>query len=113
MEQHRNGSMFDRCGDCPYYEFADEPFSCRDELISDALAMLKEQDMPILTIADAVNSLLDKHYTRLKVQNDDEYICKKCMKGLKTTWKWCPWCGQKTELLTVWIKDPVRFVEGD
>ncbi len=49
----------------------------------------------------------------LKEQKDDEYICSKCSRGLKRNWKWCPFCGQKTESLFVWIKDPVRFVEGD
>ena len=36
--------MFDRCGECPYYEVADEPFQCRDALLMDALAVLKEQE---------------------------------------------------------------------
>lgn len=35
--------MFDRCGECPYYEFGKGGFSCRDELLYDALALLKEQ----------------------------------------------------------------------
>ena len=44
--------MFDRCGECPYYEMEHELFVCRDMLLSDlneyiktgnAVAMLKEQ----------------------------------------------------------------------
>lgn len=49
----------------------------------------------------------------LKERYDDEYICKQCKRGLDTRWKWCPWCGKKTANITIWIKDPVRFVEGD
>ena len=41
LNQHCEGSMFDRCGECPYYEFADKPFQCRDELLRDTLALLK------------------------------------------------------------------------
>lgn len=44
LYQHCEGSIFDRCGECPYYEVADEPFQCRDALLMDALALLKEQD---------------------------------------------------------------------
>ena len=44
LYQHCEGSMFDRCGECPYYEVADAPFQCRDELLRDALALLKEQE---------------------------------------------------------------------
>lgn len=45
--QHCEGSMFDRCGKCPYYEVADEPFQCRDTLLLDAIALLKEQEAEI------------------------------------------------------------------
>jgi len=41
--QHCEGSMFDRCGECPYYEVADEPFQCRDALLMDVFTLLKEQ----------------------------------------------------------------------
>lgn len=44
LHQHCEGSMFDRCGECPYYEVADEPFQCKDALLMDALALLKEQE---------------------------------------------------------------------
>lgn len=44
LQQHFEGSMFDRCGECPYYEVADEPFQCRDALLMDILTLLKEQE---------------------------------------------------------------------
>lgn len=47
LYQHCECSMFDRCSECPYYEVADEPFQCRDALLMDALAMLKEQQQLI------------------------------------------------------------------
>lgn len=44
LHQHCEGSMFDRCGECPYYEYSSEPFQCRDLLLLDALELLKEQE---------------------------------------------------------------------
>lgn len=49
LHQHCEGSLFDRCGECPYYEmdfgsWEESKFKCRDELMSDALELLKEQD---------------------------------------------------------------------
>ena len=48
LRQHCEGSMFDRCGECPYYEVDHEPFVCRDMLLSDLneyiKALLKEQE---------------------------------------------------------------------
>ena len=44
LSQHCNGSMFDRCGECPYYEFTNEPFKCRDELLEDVFTLLKEPE---------------------------------------------------------------------
>ncbi len=43
LHQHCEGSMFDRCGECPYYEIDDEPFACRDMLLNDLNALLKRQ----------------------------------------------------------------------
>ena len=43
LYQHCEGSMFDRCGECPYYEIADEHFQCEDALLMDALKLIKEQ----------------------------------------------------------------------
>lgn len=49
IHQHCEGSLFDRCGECPYYEidfsaWEESKFKCRDELLSDALDLLKEQE---------------------------------------------------------------------
>ena len=45
--QHCEGSMFDRCGECPYYEIGHEPFVCRDMLLNDLNELLKEQEETI------------------------------------------------------------------
>ncbi len=33
LRQHVDGSMYDRCGECPYYGFDKDGFSCRDEAV--------------------------------------------------------------------------------
>ena len=44
LGQHCEGSMFDRCGDCPYYNPLNrDGFICRDELLNDANNVLKYQ----------------------------------------------------------------------
>ena len=45
--QHCEGSMFDRCGECPYYEIDNEPFVCRDMLLDDLNELMKEQQETI------------------------------------------------------------------
>jgi hypothetical protein len=52
LYQHCEGSMFDRCGECPYYEVADEPFRCRDALLMDVLALLREQEPRLMTLEE-------------------------------------------------------------
>jgi len=42
LTQHCEGSMFDRCGECPYYE-PGEGFACRDQLLMDAFEVLKDE----------------------------------------------------------------------
>ena len=44
LHQHCEGSMFDRCEECPYYDVADEPFICRDMLLNDLNALQKEKE---------------------------------------------------------------------
>lgn len=44
LHQHVEGPMYDRCGECSYYEFDKDGFMCRDELLHDAIALLKEQE---------------------------------------------------------------------
>lgn len=50
LYQHCEGSMFDRCGECPYYEVANESFQCRDALLTDVYALLKEHEVRELTM---------------------------------------------------------------
>ena len=54
IHQHCEGSLFDRCGECPYYEidysaWGESKFKCRDDLLSDVLSLLKEQEWHTLT----------------------------------------------------------------
>lgn len=51
LYQHCEGSMFDRCGECPYYDVEDY-FQCRDELLHDALELLKDQE-PVVPYVDS------------------------------------------------------------
>ena len=51
LHQHCEGSLFDRCGECPYYAVSNEQFSCRDRLLEDALALLKEQEAKKVNIS--------------------------------------------------------------
>ena len=41
LRQHCEGSMFDRCGECPYYDPGGTGIECRDELLKDANEMLR------------------------------------------------------------------------
>ena len=89
LNQHCEGSMFDRCGECPYYEFADEPFQCRDELLRDVIAMLKEQET------------VDKNTGEWK--NGHCSCCGEDVSSMLNTWtnvqkfRFCPNCGAKME----------------
>lgn len=48
LKQHCEGSIFDRCGECLYYDIEHESgFICRDVLLSDVNKLLKEQE-PVL-----------------------------------------------------------------
>ena len=52
LHQHCECSLFDRCGECPYYEtdydsWEESKFKCRDALLHDAIAMLKEKEAEI------------------------------------------------------------------
>lgn len=39
---HCEGSIFDRCANCPYYDTNSDSFLCRDKLLIDSFAILKE-----------------------------------------------------------------------
>lgn len=94
LHQHCKVSIFDRCGECPYYEMGFEPwvegrFKCRDELRSDVAVLLKEQE---------------KTGTWKQI-DDDTYIwsCSECdepfilMGGtpIENKYYYCPQCGAK------------------
>jgi hypothetical protein len=83
LYQHCEGSMFDRCGECPYYEVADEPFRCRDALLMDVLALLREQE-PVKP---------NKPGTAYKTV----WSCGVCSHPLTTNWVACPSCGKKVK----------------
>ena len=57
LYQHCEGSMFDRCGECPYYEVEDKPFQCRDALLMDAILLLKEQEKRINELEEKLRLL--------------------------------------------------------
>lgn len=81
IHQHCEGSMFDRCGECPYYEFANEPFVCRDMLLNDLSELLKEQEAPS-------KEELISHYGKM-------YKCKRCgLEWYQQTQKYCQECGK-------------------
>ena len=67
LHQHCEGSMFDRCGECPYYEIDNESFVCRDMLLCDLEALLKEQNGLMLALdqSNAVNEYLNAEVERL------------------------------------------------
>ena len=50
------------------------------DMFRNVLAMLKEQEAPILTIDNAVSELMDRHYDRLKEQEEIKKLvrCNEC-----------------------------------
>lgn len=95
LYQHCERSMFDRCGECPYYEVSDEPFWCRDALLIDVLTLLREQE-PVKT-----------EPVRFRVVKAGgggypfwDCVCDGC--GFKTStvhtnWRFCPECGRSVK----------------
>jgi len=64
LQQHCEGSMFDRCGKCPYYTVADEPFQCRDAILLDVFALLKEQQAEINSLNAAFDKILQMRHDK-------------------------------------------------
>ncbi len=87
LNQRCNGSMFNRCGKCPYYKFASEPFECRDKLLEDVLTLLKEQE-PVKPIYRM--EVLETHSGKLY----RAYACSKCNTEFREQYGFCPYCGQ-------------------
>lgn len=81
IHQHCEGSMFDRCGECPYYEIDHEPFACRDMLLNDLNELLKERE--------AVKPVNVRWEMGINGGN-----CPKCMNWVQRTYSYCPFCGQ-------------------
>ena len=80
LHQHCEGSMFDRCGECPYYEMEDEPFVCRDCLLLDVFDLMKEVEP-----------------THSKVNGEGRLFCGNCGTMIKRWAKYCGECGRKVK----------------
>lgn len=87
IHQHCEGSLFDRCGECPYYDlvfgsWGENKFTCRDELLSDALELLKEQEEKQEGLPPAWQDRTQEH------------ICQKCGGIVWQEDNYCSKCGQ-------------------
>lgn len=82
LHQHCECSLFDRCGECPYYEFSDEQFSCRDRLLEDVLLLLKEQE--------AVKPEREHSGSGVTWWN----VCGNCKTAINPNDKFCHECGR-------------------
>lgn len=91
--QHCEGSMFDRCGECPYYEIDHEPFVCRDMLLNDLNELLKERKTKWIHREDL--DFKDKLGC-----NHFHGMCENCgfihdfIDNHTEQYKYCPQCGQ-------------------
>ena len=116
IHQHCEGSMFDRCGECPYYEIDHEPFVCRDMLLNDLNELLKKQehkDRMYHALEDDWRRLKEllkeqevktgKWIERIDYMGDTYYDCSVCNESWitieGTPWvngmNYCPHCGAK------------------
>ena len=90
LHQHCECSLFYRCGECPYYAVSDGQFSCKDRLLDDALAMLKELEamieqlnrfangfsrdaVPVVRCKDCVES----YFASNRIQSEQTLACGK------------------------------------
>ena len=55
LEQHINGSMWDRCGDCPYYSPDDSGIHCRDVLLEDLHELIGDLEPRVMTLEETRN----------------------------------------------------------
>lgn len=99
MHQHCEGSLFDRCGECPYYEidfsaWEESKFKCRDELLSDALDLLKEQEAKeVRKSTNMYTGLPITHCPKCGISLD-RYLYGRQYEGQIN---YCPMCGQKVK----------------
>lgn len=92
LHQHCEGSMFDRCGECPYYEIDHEPFVCRDMLLSDLNEHITKQQKT-------------GHWIVLEYCANEGIYCSECstkifdrtIKPKSKLSQYCPHCGSKNE----------------
>lgn len=91
LHQHCECSLFDRCGECPYYAVSDEQFSCRDRLLEDVLFLLKEQEAvtPYIDIDEARCPICKVKLTRQELLGDDVLF--------EDFFDYCPRCGRKVK----------------
>lgn len=50
--QHINGSMWNRCGECPYYSPDAGGITCRDALLDDLYELIEAQEPRVMTLGD-------------------------------------------------------------
>ena len=89
LNQHCNGSIFDRCGEYPYYKFENEPFKCRDELLEDVFTLLKEPEA-----VEPISRQISRFNKRL---NETIYWCGKCKAPIEKNQSYCGYCGRKVK----------------
>lgn len=87
LHQHCKGSLFDRCGECPYYVISDEQFSCRDKLLEDVIILLKEQEEREKRICKKICDII-RSGCSTDTDDDKNFVCheiQKCfMEGSET-----------------------------
>lgn len=92
LRQHCDGSMFDRCGECPYYGEDHAPFICRDMLLEDLNRLVSER-------------MKAGHWIVLDFCANEGIYCSEChmkifdriTKPKKKLSQYCPHCGSRNE----------------
>ena len=88
LHQHCEGSVFDRCGECPYYEIDHEPFICRDMLLSDLNAIVKTGHWIVLTFCANEGIYCSECHMK---------IFDRITKPKQKLSQYCPHCGSRNE----------------
>jgi len=105
LHQHCECSLFDRCGECPYYVISDEQFSCRDRLLEDVLFLLKKQQEQIEALKQTAQSMMEG-VCLLKEQEPvppewegggSHYwlVCGECHGWINSIDSYCRHCGRR------------------
>ena len=91
LHQHCECSLFDRCGECPYYEMGEEQFSCRDRLLDDLCkALLNKKEGHWIVLTMCANEGIYCSECHMKIF---DYITK----PKKRLSQYCPNCGSRNE----------------